>query len=113
MSTSIALTSPVVSVEWLQRNLHAENLIILDGTINKVFIADQKQIPNTRFFDIKNKFFALCPFNIQSNPPIESICIFKQKPPVVEINDGFIIKIFLLTGVNADVERIGSGVQLL
>ena len=56
MSTSIALTSPVVSVEWLQRNLHAENLIILDGTINKVFIADQKQIPNTRFFDIKNKF---------------------------------------------------------
>lgn len=56
MSTSITLTSPVVSVEWLHSNLHAENLIILDGTINKVFNAEQKQIPHTRFFDIKNKF---------------------------------------------------------
>jgi thiosulfate/3-mercaptopyruvate sulfurtransferase len=56
MSTSISLTSPIVSVEWLQSNLNTENLIILDGTINKVFSPEQKQIPNTRFFDIKNKF---------------------------------------------------------
>lgn len=52
----IKFLQPVVSVSWLQNNLKAENLIILDGTINKVFDANQFQIPNTRLFDIKNKF---------------------------------------------------------
>ncbi len=37
-------------------NLEAENLVVLDGTINKVFDTSQYQIPNTRLFDIKNKF---------------------------------------------------------
>lgn len=56
MSSNVILKSPVVSVEWLYDNLNATNLIILDGTINKVFDVTQKQIPNTRLFDIKNKF---------------------------------------------------------
>ncbi|AXP82344.1 3-mercaptopyruvate sulfurtransferase [Mariniflexile rhizosphaerae] len=47
---------PVVSVSWLHNNLEAENLVVLDGTINKVFDASQSQIPNARLFDIKNKF---------------------------------------------------------
>ncbi|NJX15408.1 sulfurtransferase [Tamlana crocina] len=50
------LKSPIVSVEWLKENLEAENLIVLDGTINKTFDASQKQILNARFFDIKQKF---------------------------------------------------------
>lgn len=56
MSSNITLTSPVVSVEWLNNNIKASNLIILDGTINKTFDASQLQIPDTRFFDIKKKF---------------------------------------------------------
>ncbi|MGC1206237.1 MAG: sulfurtransferase [Flavobacteriaceae bacterium] len=56
MSSNVTLKSSVVSVNWLHDNLNANNLVILDGTINKVFDASLKQIPNTRFFDIKNKF---------------------------------------------------------
>lgn len=56
MDSNIIITEPVVSVEWLENHKHAENLIVLDGTINKVFDTTLKQIPNTRFFDIKKKF---------------------------------------------------------
>lgn len=56
MSTSISLPTPIVSVKWLQEHLNTENVIVLDGTINKVFNASQKQIPGTRLFDIKKKF---------------------------------------------------------
>ena len=56
MNSNMSISSPIVSVEWLHNNLEATNLIILDGTINKVFDALQSQIPNSRFFDIKKKF---------------------------------------------------------
>ncbi len=56
MSSNISLTSPIVSVEWLHDNMKANNLIILDGTINKVFDISLEQIPNARLFDIKKKF---------------------------------------------------------
>lgn len=56
MSSSINLTSPIVSVKWLKNHINEENLIVLDGTINKVFDALLEQIPNARFFDIKKKF---------------------------------------------------------
>ncbi len=56
MISKINFTSPIVSVEWLNANLNAENLIILDGTINKVFDITLEQIPNARLFDIKKKF---------------------------------------------------------
>ncbi|WP_298533843.1 sulfurtransferase [uncultured Algibacter sp.] len=52
----IKLSTPIVSAEWLHQNRYAENLIILDGTINKVFNSTQFQIPNARLFDIKKKF---------------------------------------------------------
>ena len=56
MASNIKMTSPIVSFEWLQNNLEAENLVVLDGTINKVFNASLKQIPKARLFDIKKKF---------------------------------------------------------
>ncbi|MEP3836032.1 MAG: rhodanese-like domain-containing protein, partial [Algibacter sp.] len=56
MNSNIALISPVVSAEWLYEHKSAENLIILDGTINKVFNPDSQQIQNARLFDIKKKF---------------------------------------------------------
>ena len=56
MSLKINLNSPIVSVEWLNEHLNTENLIVLDGTINKVFDITLEQIPNARLFDIKKKF---------------------------------------------------------
>ncbi|TWO32944.1 sulfurtransferase [Seonamhaeicola sediminis] len=53
---SVILKKPLVSVTWLYQNLEAENLIVLDATINKHYDAKQAQIPKARFFDIKNKF---------------------------------------------------------
>lgn len=50
----------IVSVEWLHQNLEASNLIIFDASIKKVALDNsqqtKKQIPSTRFFDIKNGF---------------------------------------------------------
>ncbi|WP_035483105.1 sulfurtransferase [Gaetbulibacter saemankumensis] len=56
MSSDINIPSPIVTVDWLYQHSNAENLIILDGTINKVFDSALGQIPKARFFDIKNKF---------------------------------------------------------
>lgn len=52
---------PIVSVQWLYKNIDAENLIVLDGTIKKVTTAEtnkieKKQIPNATFFDLKGIF---------------------------------------------------------
>lgn len=53
---TIQLKTPLVSVDWLNTNREASNLIILDATINKVINTDSKRILNARFFDIKQKF---------------------------------------------------------
>lgn len=51
---------PIVSVEWLQQNFKATNLVILDATIPKVTeskdVSNDFCIPSARFFDLKNKF---------------------------------------------------------
>lgn len=52
----LVLKESAVTVNWLKNHLNETNLVILDGTINKGFSASQGQIPNTRFFDIKNRF---------------------------------------------------------
>lgn len=48
--------SPLVSVNWLNENKYASNLIVLDATINKVIDSDSNRILKARFFDIKKKF---------------------------------------------------------
>ncbi|NNK83527.1 MAG: sulfurtransferase [Flavobacteriaceae bacterium] len=55
------INSSLVSVDWLHINLDINpNLIVLDGSIKKVTDSSNElsnlQIPNARFFDIKNKF---------------------------------------------------------
>ena len=58
--SKLIISEPVVSVEWLHANLTAENVIILDASIKKVGGKDDSQsdiqIPNTRFFDLKEAF---------------------------------------------------------
>ncbi|AUP81404.1 sulfurtransferase [Flavivirga eckloniae] len=56
MNIEIPLNKPIVSVEWLHNNLEVDNLIVLDGTINKTFDTSLHQIPKSRFFDIKKEF---------------------------------------------------------
>ncbi len=56
----LSINTPLVSVEWLHSNLNSENLVILDASIKKVVGGDDSksevQIPNTRFFDLKEAF---------------------------------------------------------
>ncbi|MFY0714288.1 sulfurtransferase [Seonamhaeicola sp. NFXS20] len=52
----MTFSNTIVSVKWLYNNLENKNLIVLDGTINKVFDTQLPQIPKARFFDIKQKF---------------------------------------------------------
>lgn len=60
MKTDIKISSPIVSVAWLQNHLDHPNLVVLNATIPKVTGKDnnsnESQIPSTRFFDLKNKF---------------------------------------------------------
>ncbi|WP_044397658.1 sulfurtransferase [Lacinutrix sp. Hel_I_90] len=58
--SKITRNSHSVSVQWLHDHLQDENSLVFDASIPKV-TADKSddrdvQIPNTQFFDIKNKF---------------------------------------------------------
>jgi len=59
---SIALTTPLVSVDWLSKHLDHPDILILDGSIKKAVQPDKKfnyndmRIPKARFFDIKKIF---------------------------------------------------------
>ena len=50
------LDKSLVTVKWLNEHLDDQNLVILDGTINKVISNQSLKIKNARFFDIKQKF---------------------------------------------------------
>lgn len=57
----LKIPNPLVSVNWLNKNIKAENLIVLDATIIKVdaendIEKEKLQIPNSIFFDLKNIF---------------------------------------------------------
>ena len=57
----LKIETPIVSATWLYKNIEAENLIVLDGTIQKVgkkgvVTSEKKQIKGARFFDIKKVF---------------------------------------------------------
>ncbi|MGB5419486.1 sulfurtransferase [Algibacter sp.] len=91
MSTSVSLTSPIVSVEWLQENMNADNLIILDGTINKVFDISLEQIPKARFFDIKKKFSNVSDPFPSAFPSIEQ---FQKEARTLGINNNSAIVVY-------------------
>lgn len=57
----LILEKPIVSVEWLRKNLSHPNLVLLNATIPKATgisnsDTNEKQIPFAKFFDLKNKF---------------------------------------------------------
>ncbi|WP_299900569.1 sulfurtransferase [uncultured Aquimarina sp.] len=58
---TLQLPGLIVSVEWLHEHLDHPDLVILDASIKKVTsskesLAQDLQIPGTRFFDIKKSF---------------------------------------------------------
>lgn len=58
--SKLLIKHPTVSSKWLFNHLDKGNLVILDGSIKKVVNpssdASEVQIPNTRFFDLKDAF---------------------------------------------------------
>lgn len=57
------INKPLVSVDWLNKNLDDQNIIILDATLPKITAnksenldGEKLQIKGARFFDIKNVF---------------------------------------------------------
>lgn len=56
METINTIKLPLVTVEWLNKNADAHNLIVLDATMNKVIDDASIRISKARFFDIKQKF---------------------------------------------------------
>ncbi|CAM1340352.1 sulfurtransferase [Tenacibaculum amylolyticum] len=92
----LQITSPVVSVEWLYKNINAENLIVLDGTIKKVTATEvhkteKKQIPNSIFFDLKGVFL-----NKEGQYPntIPEEAYFEEKVQELGINEDSCIVVY-------------------
>ncbi|MFK5878543.1 MAG: sulfurtransferase [Flavobacteriaceae bacterium] len=62
MNKLLKITSPIVSVDWLNENLNHPNLIVIDATMTKVTGCDDSitdevsVIKSARFLDIKNEF---------------------------------------------------------
>jgi len=59
--TALQLPTPIVSIDWLSKQLDHPNLIILDASIKKVTSSKELankdlQISGARFFDIKKSF---------------------------------------------------------
>ncbi|XMO86024.1 sulfurtransferase [Algibacter sp. AS12] len=91
MNSNVALISPVVSAEWLYEHKSANNLVILDGTINKVFNADSQQIPNARLFDIKKKFSNLDDPFPSAFPATEQ---FEEEARALGVNNDSVIVVY-------------------
>ncbi len=62
MNSKVHIKESLVSVDWLAKNMHASNLVIIDATLKKITqkAADDEHkdigIKNARFLDIKNVF---------------------------------------------------------
>ena len=85
------IESPLVSVEWLNNNADASNLIVLDATINKVINDSSIRIPKARFFDIKQKFSDVSAPFPSTLPTKEQ---FQKEARAIEINVDSIIVVY-------------------
>jgi thiosulfate/3-mercaptopyruvate sulfurtransferase len=87
---------PLVTPDWLYKNLENKNLIILDATISKVtakeeYITDKSQVKGAVFFDIKNTFSDVkAPFPNTALQPKE----FEIKAQKLGINNNSILVVY-------------------
>lgn len=87
----IDLYSPLVSAEWLNINIEASNLVVLDATINKVINNTSERIPCARFFDIKKKFSDI---NARFPSTVPSVKQFQAEARQLGINNDSIIVVY-------------------
>lgn len=97
---NIVLDTSIVSVAWLNEHRNAPNLVILDASLKKVTTTSEKpfaqvQIPNARFFDIKNDFSNTsgvfpntCPTQLQFNASAKFLGINSNSAIVVYDDKG-------------------------
>lgn len=98
----MAIENTLVSVDWLLNNLNHPDLVILDATMKKItweaneFENSNKQIPNTRFFDIKNTFSDV-------SAPFPNTMLseekFQEQAQLLGINKNAIIVVYDTIGV--------------
>ena len=102
--SELIIEESIVSVDWLQLNVNAPNLIILDATIPKITqgktsSSEEEQIPNSIFFDIKNKFSAI-------HSPFPNTCPsqeqFTNEAQKLGINNDSAIVIYDAKGIYSD-----------
>ncbi len=97
----LKISSPIISADWLNKNINHPNLIVIDATMAKVTGCDD--VPNTdnlviknaRFLDIKNVFSDLnAPFpNTLLTPQI-----FEEKAQEIGINNDSCIIVYDIYG---------------
>nr|BFF40790.1 3-mercaptopyruvate sulfurtransferase [Tenacibaculum mesophilum] len=97
----LTVKSPIVSVDWLHDNLSADNLIVLDATIQKVGVKtddkkEKQQIKDAVFFDLKSVFL-----DVEAEYPntIPSEKYFETEAQKLGINDDSCIVVYDDLGV--------------
>ncbi len=100
----IQLKGPLVSVDWLNQNLEASNLIILDASMKKATDTDADsttiQIPNALFFDIKNVFSNTSDVFPNAVPSEEQFTLEAQK---LGLNKNSVIVVYDDKGIYSSV----------
>lgn len=100
MTPKISISNPIVSVDWLNANLQASNLIVLNATIPKVTGRKSDeigyQIPNSLFFDIKKKFSVLDAEFPNTFPSLEQ---FNREAQALGINNDSAIVVYDELGI--------------
>jgi thiosulfate/3-mercaptopyruvate sulfurtransferase len=91
MTTINNLISPLVSVNWLNKNGGISNLIVLDATIVKVIDDKSVRIPKARFFDIKGKFSDVSALFPSTLPSKEQ---FQKEARALGINNDSVIVVY-------------------
>ena len=93
--SELIIKESIVSVDWLQANFKASNLIILDATIRKVaqtqiLDLEEHHIPKALFFDLKKEFSDVnakfpntCPSERQFTKAAQELSINKNSAIVV------------------------------
>ena len=87
----------LVSADWLRKNIDAENLIVLNGTIPKVTAKKEsnkkvsEQIKGSLFFDIKKQFSKV---NAEYPNTVLSVKEFEEQAQELGINQNqFVVEI--------------------
>ena len=113
--TSIVISEPVVSVDWLHSNLDAENLIVLDASIKKVGGGDITAIFSTGeyLWDTSPAKSIILTEGSDASPQINYIYLLESTKLLTKSTSGFpatehvpIATIFLQSDASAQTDGV-------